>query len=148
MLGLFYDQHLEQFLYSAPRNKMAVILTKSLPNDMLALNIGKELSAAIESVERVPDIRFQYEVTRALNKIVHNFTQHDTRYGDYIIISNPGILFETELNVNVTDFLARLSRNTLTILYWPGEANEDGLWLMKVGSKYIIKQSELNYIIL
>ena len=146
--GHSYDMELGRYMASASRYRLAVILTDRASEDEHILNIGKELASAIKPLDRRPEVQFQFAVQQALDSIIREHSFTDPTFGECIVLANPGILFEPELGIDVADFLRRISKNRLTILLWPGEANEDGLWFLRVSSSYRINNSEINYIIL
>ena len=142
------DAQLERFLDTAPRYRLAVVLSPGASSDERVLNIGKELAKAIEPMKRRPEVHFQFAVQEAVSKIIREHSFIDPTFGECVVIANPGILFEPELGIDVTELLRRVSKNTLTSLLWPGEASEQGLWLLRESSPYHINYSEINYIIL
>ena len=113
-----------------------------------ALNIGKALAEAIKPLDRHNEMTFQFSVQEAISRIIKEHTFIDPVLGDVVVIENPGILFESVLRIDVSDVLRRISRNTLTLLLWPGEVDKDRLSFLTSSSVYNIKQSETNYIIL
>ena len=142
------DATIEQFLSSAPRYRLVVILAHDDGGSERVLNIGRELAKAIEPMKRSPEVHFLFAVQEAVSKIIREHTFVDPTFGECVVIANPGILFEPELGIDVTELLRRVSKNTLTILLWPGEASEQRLWLLREPSPYHINYSEINYIIL
>lgn len=148
LFGHSYDAALEQFLSSAPRYRLATLKVDSSAREEKALNIGLELAKAIEMLDRHHEMAFQFAVQEALSRIIKEHTFVDPVLGEVVVIENPGILFEPALRIDVSDVLQRVSRNTLTILLWPGEIAKDRLSFLSSSSVYNIKQSETNYIIL
>lgn len=146
--GINYDKRLTDFLATSPRYRLAVELTNNYPEDVHALNIGYELTNAIKDMAGLPDIRFQLSVQECLNSIIRKHTFNDPTLGKCLILFNPGILFEPALGINVTNFFKWISQGVLTILLWPGEADERGLFFLTTKSKYTIKHVDLNYIII
>lgn len=148
LFGHSYDAALEQFISSAPRYRLAVLKVDSSSREEKALNIGKALAEAIKPMDRHNEMAFQFSVQEAISRIIKEHTFIDPVLGDVVVIENPGILFEGVLRIDVSDVLRRVSRNTLTILLWPGEVDKDRLSFLTSSSVYSIKQSEINYIIL
>ena len=148
LFGHSYDAALEQFLSSAPRYRLAVLKVESSAREEKALNIGLEFAKAIEGLDRHNEVRFQFAVQDAVLRIIKEHTFANPMLGDVVIIENPGILFEPALHIDVSDLLQRLSRNTLTILLWPGAVTPQRLSFLSPSSQYAINQSEINYIIL
>ena len=146
--GHSYDAILEQFLKAAPRYRLVATSSKHDISEPKALNLGRELAAAIEKMERGYKTGFQFDVQEALMRIIHEHTFIDPEFGDCVILENPGILFESALGINVTNFLKSISKNTMTILLWPGEMTSQKLFFLDQMSQYYIKQSDINYIII
>lgn len=150
-MTLFDSQYylaLEQFLSSAPRYRVAVLADNAPINGENVLNMGRELAIAISNLDRHNELKFQFTVQEAVNRIIQEHTFTESNLGEVVIIANPGILFEPELHIDVPELLRRISRNTLVILLWPGEITKDKLSLMRPSSPYCILQSETNYIVL
>ena len=139
---------LEQFLSSAPRYQLAVLKNWYWLAGVQVLNIGKDLAKVVEAMKRRPEIHFQFSVQEAVITIIREHTNIDPSFGEYVVIANPGILFEPELGIDVVELLRRVSKNTLTILLWPGEVSKQMLWFLREGSKHRINYSDINYIIL
>lgn len=150
-MTLFDSQYylaLEQFLSSAPRYRVAVLADKAPIKSENVLNMGRELATAISNLDRHNELKFQFTVQEAVNRIILEHTFTEPNLGEVVIITNPGILFEPELHIDVTELLRRISRNTLVILLWPGEITKDKLSFMRLSSTYCIHQSETNYIVI
>lgn len=146
VLNHSYDEALKRFLTSAPRYRVAVLKVDSSTHEKNALNIGRALAEVIKPMDRKNDMVFQFSVQEAVFKTIKDHTKADPELGDIVILENLGILFESELHVDITDVLRKVSRNTLVVLLWPGEIGKDQLSFYS--PKYCIKQSEINYIIL
>ena len=150
-MTLFDSQYylaLEQFLSSAPRYRVAVLADNAPINGENVLNMGRELAIAISNLDRHNELKFQFTVQEAVNRIIQEHTLTEPNLGEVVIIANPGILFEPELHIDVPELLRRISRNTLVILLWPGEITKDKLSFMRPSSPYCILLSETNYIVL
>ena len=148
LFGHSYDAALEQFLSSAPRYRLAVLKVEPSAREDMALNIGLDLAKAVEGLDRHNEMRFQFAVQDAVSRIIKEHTFADPVLGDVVVIENPGILFEPALRIDVSDVLQKVSRNTLTILLWPGSVTPQRLSFLSPSSQYAINQSEINYIIL
>lgn len=148
LYGQTYDVALEQFLLSAPRYRLAVIEADATKHEEKALNIGLELAKAIEEMDRSNELLFQFAIQNAIRHIIHANIFNDLVLGESVIIENPGILFEPALGVNVTELLMSISKNTLTILLWPGTIKAEHLYYLSPSSRYYINHSDINYIIL
>ena len=146
--GKSYERELIRYLSSAPLYRLVAIREEVSKREENALNIGLELTWAIERIDRHNEMAFQFAVQEAISRIVKEHIITDPVLGEVVVIENPGILFEPALRIDVSDVLQRISRNTLTILLWPGEVTKEKLSFLSTSSVYHIKQFETNYIIL
>lgn len=139
------DEKLTRFLSTAPSYRLGVVRAVAGRCDERELNVGKVLAKQISGLDRGNEMRFQMEVEDYLNKDVKEYSFEDERFGKTVILSNPGILFESALGINVPAFLRRISRNSLVILIWPGVATGEKLCFLSESSELCIKQTEINY---
>lgn len=145
--GHMIDEELSRFLSSAPSFRLVAIkCTEKCDSDVNVLDLGLELSDKIASLCR--DNYFSIRVEDALDDLVRIHTAKIENLGKVIVFSNLGIMFEPKLGIDFTGFLKKISRNTLTILLWPGEMNINKLSFLTATSKYFISQSEINYTII
>lgn len=142
------DEQLNRFLDSAPRHRLVVIQYRPDSKEEKAINLGLALVERIESLNRYDTFSFQFDVENSLSDIIRKYAFDDDVYGKTIVLDNFGILFEPQLQINVVDFLKRFSQSMLIILLWPGEIRIDKLFYLTPSSNHIIKQNEINYIIL
>ena len=70
-------------------------------------------------------------------------TQH---LGEVVVLENLGILFESELGIDVLRLLRKVSKMALTVLLWPGEIGEDRIYFLNLESGITLKQTDINYI--
>ncbi len=148
VIGHSYDEALEKFLSSAPRYRLAVLKVDASKHEKNTLNLGRELAEEVKPLKRTNELAFQFAVQEIVFSLIKKHTIADAKLGNVVILENPGIMFEPELHINMTEVLRKVSRNTLTILLWPGEVDGNRLSFLKSSSAYNVKQSETNYIIL
>ena len=87
------------------------------------------------------------EVFDSLEKIFRTSIQtSDDRFGKYVAISNPGILFEPELKIDFGQFLRNRSANNTLFIKWEGDIDSD--WIYFLSREKGIKTSirNLSYI--
>jgi glycoprotease/Kae1 family metallohydrolase len=81
-----------------------------------AFDLGYNLSLVLKENEKFKNEELTFIVHEELTKLLNdNITTHP-ELGDYICLSNIGILFEKELKINILQTFQRLSKNTLLIL--------------------------------
>lgn len=146
--GSNINKQIEAFLSAAPRYKLVVLKADSSNSVADSVDIGKELSVVISGIDRRDDVRFQFAVQDAIDDIISSHICNDETFGKYIIMENPGILFETALNVDICSLLKRISKNTLVILLWPGVIRSDRLCFLSESSDLFISQTDINYAII
>lgn len=54
----------------------------------------------------------------------------DDRFGEYVAISNPGILFETELKIDFGQILSNWSANNTLFVKWEGDIDSGWLYFL------------------
>lgn len=146
--GTNINRQIREFLSSAPRYKLVVLPSEYSQHLNGSIDIGKELSMAISKIDRSEDIRFQFAVLDAIDKIINKNICNDEAFGEYIILENPGILFEPALHIDVCDLLKRISKNILVIMLWPGVIRPDKLCFLSEASDLFISQTDINYAII
>lgn len=142
-----FDTRIREFLDTAPRYKFMVIKKEEGLIEPLSFDLGHEFSMAVRKLDRQSHY-FQMQLREELSGIFNKHIRDDKEFGNFLIVSNPGILFEPELKLNVCEILRRISQNNLLIIIWPGAILPDRLCNGSEQSKYCIKRSEINYDIL
>lgn len=115
-----------------------------------ALNVGMELAKAISGIGKqygkMGEVKFQMEVAEALERIIMGKMFVDEDLGEVVVLENLGILFESELGIDVLRLLRKISNMALTVLLWPGEIGEDRIYFLNLESGITLKQTDINYI--
>lgn len=142
------DGELERFLSTAPRYRVVVAKWDANVKEENAVNVGREMASVISGLDRNDSLGFCFLVEEAFRKAVKNGTYCDEKYGSVVVLENVGILFEPELELNFTELLKSISRNTLVVLLWPGEMDWERLYFLNHNSNIFINQSDINYCIL
>lgn len=142
------DLQINAFLASAPRYKLVVLEADSSMSVDDSIDLGKELSNVISGMDRSNDVHFQFAIQDAIDGVISKNVRNDAKFGQYIILENPGILFEPALNLDVCNLLKSISKNTLVILLWPGVIRHDRLCFLSESSDLYISQSDINYAII
>lgn len=118
---------ISEYIKSHPRNKI-VFITKDLP-DIKYVDIGKELSQVLFPLRGKKILPMK--VFDSLENIFRTSIQtSDDRFGEYVAISNPGILFEPELKIDFGQFLSKWSANNTLFVKWEGDIDSGWLYFL------------------
>ncbi len=137
-----------RFLSSAPRFKLIVVADEQMLTYFSVFDLGYHLSMFLKENEQLRNKELPFIIQEELTRLINQNIIHHPDFGDYICLSNTGILFEKDLKVNVLQTIQRFSRNNLVILYWEGEIRGNKLFFLSESSKYTIDLSATNHIIL
>lgn len=136
-------KELTSFLNIGPRYRFAFVRNEDRLCHVPFVNVGHYVAAYIHDNEH-SDLKA--ECFSYVKQIISTHTQHRPEIGKYIYLKNIGIMFEPELGLDVSLFLANISRNTLLLIDWKGEMVYPYLYFLHSGSKHKINLSQLNYI--
>jgi len=118
---------IESFLKRHPRNRL-IILSKEKSEDLSFVDVGFELSKAIEKNLNQPKISML--TSDILEVMLQNNGNVHPIIGQYTAICNPGILLENALKIDFVGFLDAHSKNQTLILYWEGETEKNTLYFL------------------
>lgn len=115
-------------------------------SDFAWLNLGKEYSKRLLPINN--HRLFQALAYEHLDKLIVENTEDDKEIGEYIALSNIGILFEPELHINIREILEQWGKTQTIILQLPASAIIDGskISLSKYDRQYEFDIAGLNYI--
>jgi len=119
-------ERIAQYLTYNPRNKL--IFTSTIDPHLHSVDVGHELASLIKddiSSQHLPMI-----AEEMLGKILKNAVLNDEVIGEYIAISNWGILFEPDLKLNLLSLFDSYSMNQTLILVNCGEVNSESFHLV------------------
>lgn len=142
------DMKLQTFLASAPSHKVAVVESRKDVCESKSLDLGASLAPVISGISRKNEMMFLFNVEEAINTAIKNATFEDLTFGPTVVLSNPGILFEQAIHIDVCSLLKRISKNTIVVLLWPGVIRQDRLCFLSESSDLYISQSDINYAII
>ena len=149
LYGIDYTERMRPIVAAGARYKVAVIRSQGTLEEK-ALNVGKELSKVMEGIGKqygkMGETKFQMEVAEALERIIMGRMFVDEDLGEVVVLENLGILFESELGIDVLRLLRKISKMALTVLLWPGEIGEDRIYFLNLESGITLKQTDINYI--
>lgn len=127
-------ERIAQFLKYQPRNKL--VFTPLLDSCLHSVDVGYELSTLIQQDLNSPQLSLIAE--DKLYSIIRNFTKSDDTIGEYVALSNWGILFEPELKLNLLSLLDSYSKSRTVILVNCGEGNNEDFYLVNRFFKTIL----------
>lgn len=137
-------ERIAQFLKYQPRNKL--VFTPLLDSCLHSVDVGYELSTLIQQDLNSPQLSLIAE--DKLYSIIRNFTKSDDTIGEYVALSNWGILFEPELKLNLLSLLDSYSKSRTVILVNCGEGNNEDFYLVNRFFKTILHWESLKPYIL
>ena len=142
------DSKLQRFLASAPSHKVIVAESRNDISESKSLDLGATLAPVISGISRKSEMMFQFSVAEAVNKAINNAIFEDEAFGPTVVLSNPGILFEKSLHIDVCSLLKRISKNTIVVLLWPGVIRAERIYFLSETSDMYINQSDINFFII
>jgi hypothetical protein len=117
----------DTFLQKTPRNRL-IILSQDKPDELAFVDLGVELSRAIE--KQINHKQISMVASDALETIMQNSVKTHPEIGKYTAISNLGILFEKALKFDFIHFLDSQSKNQTLFIYWEGELDKNQLYFL------------------
>lgn len=135
---------LKAFLSSPSRNHLAI------SNGCIAgfdyIDVGLEMSAFIE--DKIGDRRLSMRVQDYLNILLRSHISKSEDFGEYLALTNIGILFEPLLKIDLESFLNRWSQNVMLLLdIGKGAIADNHLFLTEGCSpNYSVSLEGVNYI--
>lgn len=118
---------LDSFLKKSPRNRL-IILSQEKPDELAFVDMGIELSTAIE--KQINHKQISMVASDKLESIMQNSESTHPEIGKYTAISNLGILFEKSLKFDFIHFLDTHSKNQALFIYWEGEVDKNKLYFL------------------
>ena len=136
---------LDSFLKKSPRNRL-IILSQEKPDELSFVDIGVELSKAIE--KQITHKQISMVASDALETIMQNSENKHPEIGKYTAISNLGILFEKALKFDFIHFVDSHSKNQTLFIYWEGEIDKNQLYFLSKNKGLQFDISNISHITL
>ena len=139
-------EYLTTFINSASRNHL--ILKKGFIDGLEYMNVGLVVSAFIEDI--LSDRRLSMRTQDKINELFRNNTKRSESIGQYLALTNIGILFEPQLKIDIEGLFNRWSQNmTLVIDLGIGQFSDNLLYLTADSSReYSVSLEAINHIFL
>ena len=134
---------LKEFLSSPSRNHLVISDGCIVGFDYI--DMGLEISAFIE--DKISDRRLSMRVQDQLNALLRSHTCKSEEFGEYLALTNIGILFEPLLKIDLEGFLDRWSQNIILLLdVGKGHVQNNRLFLTQGCSRdYSVSLEGINY---
>ncbi len=126
-MNIIPSTKINSFIKKLPRNRL-IILSKEISQDLSFVDMGVELSKAIE--KQINHKQISMVVFDVLETIMQNSEKTHPEIGKYTAISNLGILFEKPLKFDFIHFLDSHSKNQTLFIYWEGEVDKNQLFFL------------------
>lgn len=109
------------------------------------IDVGLEVSAFIE--DKISDRRLSMRVQDCLNALLRSHICKSEEFGEYLALTNIGILFEPLLKIDLEGFLDRWSQNMILLLdLGKGHVQDNHLFLTQGCSReYSVSLEGINY---
>ena len=101
--------------YITQNNRNEIVFCHESIDGLKFVNVGYDLSQLLS--------KNSYNYAEAISAILDN-TNHNESIGDYLALTNIGILFEPELKLNIRDILDSYSKNQCLIVQTEAELLE------------------------
>lgn len=137
-----FDRH-KIFLMQCESDDINSCIEICQKQNIYALNIGLELSSYISKLKNYKYLNI--DVNEQIKKLIDKYkTQINSGSNHIIAIYNLGILFESELELNVTQLLQDISRSVAIIIIWDNYNLENNTlsWLSD-NNPYTLQFSEI-----
>ena len=132
-----------EFLNSSTRTKLIFSLNKI--DTLHYVDVGKDLSFRLKSTS-IDDRRFSIKAQETLNDMLMKHYTNNETIGDYMAITNLGILLEPELRLNFLEFIQSKSQNYPLILHWEGDIDNDSLIFKSKPNGLVFSLTGINYL--
>lgn len=125
------------YLHQSTRNK--IVLCKKRIDGIDFINVGKELAMLLgDNPHEVPGFETMY-------RQVLNRSNHNDQIGTYLAIENIGILFESELKLDLRSVLNQYSKNQCLIIKTDSAIENDILYFIDSTDGVSVNLQGLSY---
>ena len=134
---------LKEFISCPSRNHLVISDGCMVGFDYI--DVGLEVSAFIE--DKISDRRLSMRVQDCLNALLRSHICKSEEFGEYLALTNIGILFEPLLKIDLEGFLDRWSQNMILLLdLGKGHVQDNHLFLTQGCSReYSVSLEGINY---
>lgn len=135
---------LKAFISSPSRNHL--VISNGCIAGLEYVDVGLEVSTFIE--DKIGDRRLSMRVQDNLNALLRTHICQSEDFGEYLALTNIGILFEPLLKIDLEGLLDRWSQNTMLILdIGKGAIADNRLFLTEgCSTNYSVSLEGVNYI--
>ncbi len=136
--------NLKTYLTNKPKYKLAFDLSSSL--DVESVDAGVYLAYALQS--KVQRKNLNMYASDAIRKMIREHTHEHPQYGQYVALSNIGILFEPALAFNLETIVEQTAKYVLLIIQGKGSVVNEQFFFLSPTHNLSINLKNLNYIII
>lgn len=125
-MSSFSNDRLNNYLAYPTRNKI-IIHTEPI-NDIIPLNVGKELAKRLNVIH--DDVNLSFIAKQELDILLQTSTFDYHNFGKALSIANLGILFEPGLKIDFRYILDKYSTENILFIHWNGKMDQNDLYFL------------------
>lgn len=137
-------EKIARYSHSLSRNK--IVFHREPITGISSIDIGKLLSEAIFNLKDKE--KLSMKASMKLDNILQSSITNHTELGDYLAITNLGILFEPEIKLNFSWVLENYSQNNLLFVQWEGEIESNNIFFLTKKEGLKINLNNLSHIVI
>ena len=130
------------YLKTKPRN--IIIIHHGKFEDIEYLDIGLEFSKLLLPILNTKHISFKAQ--DLLQELLISFISNNSVLGEILPLTNCGILFENELQIDILALIDKYSKGTILILDWQGEVENNKLYFLDKSYGLTIDMSHMSHL--
>jgi hypothetical protein len=124
-----YIESINGFLKSNPKHRL--IFFDKLEG-INSLDLG--FAFARELLQLEDNVKFSFKAKDILDELCVSHTEQHDSFGKCLCLKNLGILFHSELKLDLNAFLKKHSITSVLFIEWTGESNSDFLYFLSKGN--------------
>ncbi len=132
------------YLKTNPRNR--IIIHQGKFDELAYLDIGVEFSKILQPILNEKHLSFKAQ--NLLNDLLLSFLSEHLELGEILPLTNCGLLFEKELNLDILALFDKYSKNSTLILDWQGEIEDNKLYYLDKANGVVIDINSISHLLL
>ena len=132
------------YLSNKPKYKLVFDPSSSL--DVESVDAGAYLAKVLQS--KVQKKNLNMYASDAIRKMLGEHIHEHPQYGQYVALSNIGILFEPALAFNLETLVEQTAKSILLIIQAKGVVEKDRFYFLSPSHNLSISLKNLNYIVI
>ena len=138
------NSDLTTYLSKNPKYKLVFDPSSSL--DVESVDAGAYLANVLQS--KVQKKNLNMYASDAIRKMLGEHIHEHPQYGQYVALSNIGILFEPALAFNLETLVEQTAKSVLLIIQAKGVVEKDRFYFLSPSHNLSISLKSLNYIVI